>query len=171
MRPGKTVAILALLMLSHDAAIASMPSVAELDATARATGNLRTLAVSIGDRVFATRWPAEVTQVSANGINRHIIVGVRISGVKFHRPLDRAGFEAEVRRLISLCFAADPGIEEVDVWASVPIVVGRDVVVSGDLAIPTSRPVFTLSARRGDLLQERTFWDEEWARTAFKQGK
>ncbi len=170
MRSNIIEIFLALALLVKGTALAGMPSVVELDASARAAGNLKTLAVRIGDRVFATPWPAQVTQVSANGFDGHVIVGVRISGVKFHEALNRAGFEGEVQSLIALCFAEDSAIEEVDVWASVPIVVGRDVVVSGDLAIPTSRPVFTLSVRRGgDLLHARAFWDEEWARSAFKQ--
>jgi hypothetical protein len=168
----RTASLFALLLtLFGGTALASMPSVAELDATARATGNFKALAIRIGDRVFATPWPAQVTQVSANGIEGHVVIGVRISGVKFHAALTRAGFEGEIDRLIALCFSADPRVEEVDLWASVPIVVGRDVVVSGDLATPTSRPVFTVSVRRGgSVLHARTFWDEEWAHNAFKQG-
>ncbi|MBV8116609.1 MAG: hypothetical protein JOZ01_01455, partial [Candidatus Eremiobacteraeota bacterium] len=77
-------------------------------------------------------------------------------------------------------FAAAPATEEIDVWASVPIEVGKGVVVSGDLAKPTSRTVFSVSVRRGEKPSEilaradqttgsGVFWDEEWARAAFKK--
>jgi len=149
---------------------ATMPGIAELDATARATGNLKALAVRIGDRIFAAPWPAQVTQIAANGVDGHVIVGVRLSGVKFHHSLSRSDFEGEIARLVQLVFAQVPAVEEVDIWATVPIKVGKDLVVSGDLAVPTSRPVFTLAVRRGDdPTRALAFWDEDWARTAFKQ--
>lgn len=150
--------------------IAAMPGIAELDADARAAGNMKPLAERIGDRIFATPWPAEVQQVSANAAGGHVIVGVRLWGIKFHHPMTRSDFLGEVDRIVQTVFSAAPGVEEVDLWASVPIVVGRDVVVSGDLAVPTSRPVFTIAVRRGtDPSHARAFWDEDWARTAFKQ--
>ena len=75
-------------------------------------------------------------------------------------------------------FAAAPATEEIDVWASVPIAVEKGVVVSGDLAKPTSRTVFSLTVRRGstgDQVRARAsaasdgvFWDPRWSRTAFK---
>ena len=53
-------------------------------------------------------------------------------------------------QLITRAFAAAPNAEEVDLWVTVPIVVGKDVVVSGDLAKPTTRTVFTISATRSE---------------------
>ncbi len=145
--------------------------IAELDANARAAGNMKPLAVAIGDKVFATAWPAEVTQVAADGFLGHVIVGVRVSGVKFHERLTAAQFRTEVDRLVRLVFANSPVVEEVDVWATVPIPVPRGAIVSGPYAIPTTRPVFTIAVRRGtDPAAAQTFWDEEWSRTAFKQG-
>jgi hypothetical protein len=156
-----------------------MPSVADLDATARAVGNRRDLAEQIGKAIFSTRWSAEVSQVSANALGGHLIVGIRIWGVKFHAAITRDQFVAEVTALVERTFAAAPQTEEIDVWASVPIEVGRDVVVSGDLAKPTSRIVFSLTVRRGetadslrarlDGANESVFWDEAWARSAFKE--
>ncbi len=154
------------------------PSIADLDATARASGNRRDLAEHIGEAVFATEWPAEVSQISANQLGSHLIVGIRIWGVKFHKPLTRDEFVDEVVGLIGKTFAAEPSAEEIDVWASVPIVVGRDIVVSGDLAKPTSRLVFSLTARRDETdaklraraySGEGVFWDQEWVRSAFKE--
>lgn len=154
------------------------PSVSELDAEARAAGNQREIAQRIGDAVFATRWAAEVTQISANALAGHLIVGIRVLGVKFHRPMTRDEFAAEMVDLVEAAFVAEPSAEEIDVWASVPISVGKGVIVSGDLAKPTSRTVFSLSVRRGesvDSLRVRVragtngvFWDDEWTKTAFR---
>ncbi len=166
------------LQAAQGAAAAYSPTVAELDAQARAAGNRRDLATQIGDSVFGTPWPAEVSQISANALGDHLIVGIRILGVKFHQPVTREEFVSEVAALAEKAFAAAPSAEEVDIWASVPISVAKGVIVSGDLAKPTSRTVFSVTARRGEVtpaLETRlgmpndgVFWDEQWARTAFK---
>lgn len=157
-------------------ATAYSPTVSQLDAAARAAGNRRDIAQHVGDRVFAKRWAAEVTQIAANELNGHLILGVRLLGVKFHRPLTRDEFVAEVVSVVGLVFAGAPSAEEVDLWASVPIDVSKGAVVSGDLAKPTSRTVFSVSVRRGEdaaALQARVlagtngvFWDVVWARSA-----
>ena len=160
---------------------AAIPSVADLDAAARASGNRVDVATRIGESIFSTTWPAQVSQVSANEMDRHLIVGIRIWGVKFHDEITRRDFLTEVADLIGKAYAAAPAAEEVDVWASVPLEVLKGEVVSGDLAVPTSRTVFSLTSRRGESAAEivarasaageGVFWDEEWARTAFeKQG-
>ncbi|HEY2553784.1 MAG TPA: hypothetical protein VGI15_00920, partial [Candidatus Cybelea sp.] len=118
------------------------PSVADLDAEARASGNRKDIAERIGVSLFSTEWSAEISQVSANELGRHLIVGIRIWGVKFHRPLNREEFVDEVVTITKRVFVAAPNAEEVDFWASVPIVVGKDVVVNGDLARPTTKTVF-----------------------------
>ena len=179
MRSPISIVLAALAGLIATAAIASAysPTVTELDASARAAGNRREIAQRIGDAVFAKPLPAEVTQIAANELAGHLIVGVRVLGVKFHRAMTREEFASEVVSLVETAFAAAPSAEEVDLWTSVPIDVPKGVVVSGDLAKPTSRTVFTLSARRGEnaaLLRARVltgsdgvFWDDEWARSAF----
>jgi hypothetical protein len=164
--------VLALVLVLSLLPAVARADVAEFDASARAAGNMKRLAVAIGDRIFATQWPAEVAQVAADGVGGHVVVGVRIWGVKFHRPLTRAQFLAEVDSIVALVFAKAPRVEEVDVWAAVPIPVPRGAIVSGPYAIPTTRPVFTLVVRRGkNPATARTFWNEEWARSAFKQGQ
>lgn len=167
------------MALAGSMAEAYAPSVAQLDAAARATGNRRDLAQRIGGLIFSTRWPAEVSQISANELAGHLIVGIRVVGVKFHRPMTRDEFASEVVALVEATFAAAPGTEEIDLWASVPISVARGAVVSGDLAKPTSRTVFSLSARRGESAAsmrariggpgDGVFWDSQWARTAFRE--
>ena len=116
-------------------------------------------------------------QVAANEMGDHLVLGLRVSGVHFHRALTRDEFFAEIASLVGECFAAAPGAEEIDVWTTVPLDVGKGIVVAGDLAKPTSRTVFTLSARRGEASHalmdrlhggEDVYVDEEWARTAFK---
>jgi hypothetical protein len=172
------VAGLAGALAANGTGWASAPSIADLDAAARASGNRIDVATRIGESVFGELWPAEVSQISANEIGKHLIVGVRIWGVKFHRPIGRTDFADEVVAVVGKVFAAAPDAEEVDVWASVPLEVGRGVVVSGDLAIPTVRTVFSFAAYRGespDQIAARAhaanspdvFWDEEWVRAAF----
>lgn len=172
-------ALLAVLTFSTAAARASgPPPLSEVDAEARASGNRKDIATTIGDALFATTWPAQVSQVSANQLGGHLIVGIRIWGVKFHEKMTRAEYLAEVVSLTEKAFATDPAIEEIDLWTSVPIAVGKGVVVSGDLAKPTSRVVYSITVRRGEApaaLAARAagthgvFWDEEWARSAFKE--
>jgi hypothetical protein len=147
-----------------------------LDATARAAGNRKDLAVGIGRALFRTRWPAQVLNVYADGFGGHDIAGLRVSGEHFHHTLSRAQFENEIADIVLQTFEAAP-VDEVDVWASVPLQVGKDVVVAGDLARPVSRSVFTVSVLRGeraDALIRRmrasrgVYWDQEWARTTLK---
>lgn len=152
-------------------------TVAELDANARAAGNRIDIAERIGDSVFKTTWAAQVSQISANALGKHLIVGIRVWGVKFHHPVTRQEFLEEVAALIDGAFAAAPEAEEVDLWASVPISVGKGVIVSGDLAKPTTRTVFSVSVRRGETAEailaksaSAAFWDQEWERSAFKSG-
>jgi hypothetical protein len=180
MSAQKNVCALAMLisvLLSSNAAEAAVPSVADLDATARAAGNRIDVATAIGRRIFSTAWSAQVSQVSANAVGSHLIVGIRLWGVKFHRPMTRKQFVGEVATLVGRAFAVAPDAEEVDVWASVPIAVGKGVVVSGDLAKPTTRTVFSLSVRRGEgtakivaqasAPDDGAFWDSSWERSAF----
>ncbi len=157
-------------------AFAASPSVAELDATARASGNRLDIATQIGDRVFASTLPAQVSQISANEFGGHLVLGIRMWGVKFHKPITQREFVDQVAWLVRTAFAIAPSAQEVDVWTSVPIDVTRDVVVSGDLARPTSRVVFTLSVPRaaGDAATitrlaagDGAFWDRAWTRSAF----
>lgn len=172
-----TVAV-ALALAGTVAASANVPSVADLDAAARAVGNRRDVAQRIGESVFRTQWAAQVSQISANQLGNHLIVGIRVWGVKFHRPLTRDQFVNEIVTLITRAFAAAPQAEEADVWASVPIGVAKGVVVSGDLAKPTSRTVFSVTAQRPESAsalgsriasgESGVFWDSGWAAAAFQ---
>ncbi|MGA7745825.1 MAG: hypothetical protein WCC70_00950 [Candidatus Aquilonibacter sp.] len=156
--------------------VGAMPSVADLDAHSRAGGNRLDIATSVGEQLFSSPWPAQVVQVLANETAAHVVLGLRLSGVKFHQPLSHEAFNAEIVEVITRAFAAAPSAEEVDLWVTVPIVVGKDVVVSGDLAKPTTRTVFTISVTRRENAASlaarlhsgaNVFLDQEWAQSAF----
>jgi hypothetical protein len=158
------------------ALVAATPSVAALDANARASGNDRAIAVAVGRHLFITTWPVQVLQVIGSDAGDHVVIGLRLSGVKFHGPTARSQFEREILALVGLAFAEDPRIEEVDLWTTVPLTVGKGLVVTGDLAQPTTRTVFSLSARRSEgtaALERRLsagtgiFLDPQWAAAAF----
>ena len=83
-----TVALALCVAFGNGPGRAEVPSVADLDATARAAGNRPDIATRIGESVFAVTWPAQVSQISANEMDRHLIVGIRIWGVKFHHRDD-----------------------------------------------------------------------------------
>ncbi|HEV3152543.1 MAG TPA: hypothetical protein VGZ02_01920 [Candidatus Baltobacteraceae bacterium] len=166
----------ALIVLAQALFPTAPPGVSSSDAVARASGNMKPAAIQIGRALFATQWPAQVLNVYADGFGGFRVAGLHLSGVRFHHALTRAQFESEITELVARTFAVS-GVDEVDVWASVPLRVGKDIVVSGDLAKPTSRTVFTVSVRRGerpDALEGRlrqgtgVFWDQDWARTALK---
>lgn len=159
--------------------LAATPSVADLDAQARAEGNRRDVAVAVGERIFATVWPAQVLHVEANQVGPNLVLGLHVNGVHFHDALTFDQFKREIATLVAQSLTVAKDAEEVDIWVTVPIKVGKDVIVSGDLAKPTNRNVYTLSVRRGETpaslakrLAEGTnvFIDEEWARAAFKKG-
>ena len=175
-RPALAAGLAAILTCGPAAAYA--PSVAQLDAQARAAGNRIDLAKRIGEAIFATQWPAEVSQISANSLAGHLIVGIRIWGVKFHRPMTRDEFASEIAALAQTTFAVVPSTEEIDLWASVPIAVTKGEIVNGDLAKPTSRTVFSITVPRGESSEstrarvraggDGVFYDSQWARSTLK---
>jgi len=122
-------------------------SEAEVDAYARAAGNRRPDAVALGTVLFAQRRSAQVVKVRVDGAMEHEVAGLVISGVKFHEPLSQSEFTDEVIDLVRTTFAASR-VEEVDVWATVPLATAAGAIVSGDMAQPTSRTVFAVSVRR-----------------------
>jgi hypothetical protein len=168
----------ALAIAASGVARAVEPSVANLDATVRAEGNRQDVATAIGKAIFAHVWPAQILKVEANSAGTDVVVGLHLSGVKFHSAMTKPDFAEEITSLTRECFEANPHIVEVDVWASVPLEVGKDVVVTGDLAKPTNRAVFSASILRPEAdstLRERlltdsdVFWDEDWVNTLFKE--
>jgi hypothetical protein len=131
-------------------ALARGGSTADIDAAVRAAGNRRPAAIALGRVLFRRVRPAQILKVRIDGAGRHEVAGLVLSAVKFHGRLDRAGFEREVIELVRGTFAAS-AVEEVDCWATVPFPEGAHVVVSGDMAQPTSRTVFGVTVRRDEL--------------------
>jgi hypothetical protein len=143
-------------LLAAALAAACVPALGEsalsvVDASARAAGNRKADAYKLGRRLFATQWPAQLTKVRVDAVGSHEIAGLVILGWKFHRPLNREAFLDEMSALVRESFAALP-LEEVDVWATVPLpidpAVAKHMVVSGDYAVPLSRIVFSVTVRR-----------------------
>jgi hypothetical protein len=165
-------AALAAFLADHSALVsAAQPpaSAAAVDAVLRAGGNRKATATQIGRALFGTVWPAQLVKVRVDGAGSHEVAGLVISGVKFHASLDAASFTREVVMLVAQTFAAS-GVEEVDVWATVPLGVVPHEVVGGDLAQPTSRIVYGATVVREELatfparLQrgDDVFWDPQW---------
>jgi hypothetical protein len=168
--------ISALLLVGQVLFPTAPPGVSRLDAAARAGGNRKPMAVKIGRALFATEWPAQVLNVYADGFAGHDVAGLRISGVHFHHALSSGQFSTEIAQLVQKSFDAAP-VDEVDVWASVPLRVGKDIVVAGDIAKPTSRTVFSVTVLRGESISSvlrrlqqghGVYWDQDWKRAALK---
>jgi hypothetical protein len=117
--------------------------------------------------LLAQPLPAQLLKVRCERVGGHVDCGLTLSGTRFHRTLDQHGWEDEVAALIDGAYAAAPEIDEVDLWATVPLDAGKGAVVSGDLAQPTSATVFSITvprAERGALRQRLSdghgvFWD------------
>jgi hypothetical protein len=138
------------LFFAAPAAAEKAGSTADRNAESRASGNHRSEAVKIGRALFATVWPAQIVRVRVDTVGRHSVAGLMLSAVKFHQDIDRAGFLNEIELLVQRTFATSD-VEEVDVWATVPIPVKEGATVSGDLAEPTTRTVFAVTCRRDQL--------------------
>jgi len=137
----------------------------------RATGSDRPTAVVVAMSLLAHPLPAQLLKVRCDRAGEHRVCGLVVSGVKFHRPLDRTAFLGELHDLIAGAFAAAP-IEEVDLWTTVPLDAGKGAVVSGDFAQPSSATVFAVTVTRAELPQlsailagsHNVFWDPVFAR-------
>jgi hypothetical protein len=144
-------------------------SLVDLNAAERAEGNRRADAVQLGRVLLRTIWPAQVLKIRVDGAGRHEVAGLVLSGVKFHRRLDPAGFGAEVAALIRLTFTT-LGVEEVDVWATVPLPYVEQTPVNGEYLQPTERIVFGATVPRSDAAAfgarlrrgDDVFWDPVW---------
>ena len=98
---------------------------------------------------------------------RHVDCGLTLSGKHFHRTLDLRAWAGEVSSLVAGAYAAAPEVDEIDVWATVPLDAGQGAVVSGDYAKPSAATVFSITvprAERGavaDRLRDGrdVFWD------------
>ncbi len=171
--------ISALLLTAQVLFPTAPPGVDRSNAYARAAGNDMHLAFIVGTQLFKTTWPAQVLNVYADTVNGTDVVGLRVAGKHFHHKLHRSDVGAEAVDLAAQAFAVSPRIREVDIWITVPLQIGKDIVAADDVNVPTWRTVFTLSAQRSEsraalLARIRrgspagVYWDQEWARAVLK---
>jgi hypothetical protein len=145
---------------------------ASLNAAARAEGNRKADAVAVGRALFATLWPAQVLKIRIDGEGTHSVAGLMLSGVKFHRRLDPKAFTDEVIALVRGTFAAST-VEEVDVWATVPLPKFDQKPVNGEYLQPTDRIVYGATVLRSErstfparlVRGDDVFWDPGWKRS------
>ena len=141
--------------------------VADLDAEARAVGNRRERGrahrgIHFRHRVAGGGEPGLGQRDRRPSPRGHPHLGREVS-----RPITRDEFLDEVVTVVRRAFAAAPAAEEVDVWASVPIDVTKGEIVSGDLARPTSRTVFSLTVRRGETVASVRARADRWSDGVF----
>lgn len=162
-----TVGLAAVLFAASSQPVSSAPhpSLATVKADARAEGNRLAQARALARVLLERPLPAQLLKVRVDGVGAHEVAGLVLSGVKFHGNLDRAGFEREVAALVARAFAVS-SVEEVDVTTIVPIAFLPGTIVSGDLAKPTARTVYTATIRRAGRSQRAsaTYADPAWER-------
>lgn len=133
----------------------------------RSSGSDSPAARRIAAALLAHALPAQLTHVRCERVGAHADCGLIVSGTKFHRAMDVAVWNAEIAGLIDGAYAAVPGVDEIDCWATVPLSAAKGTVVSGDYAKPTAATVFSITvprARRGDVRARLAsgagvFWD------------
>jgi hypothetical protein len=134
---------------------------------ARTAGSDVATARRIAGVLLARPVAAQLLKVRCERAGAHVDCGLTVSATHFHRDLDVASWNAEVAGLIAGAFTAAPEVDEIDLWATVPLDAGKGAVVSGDLAKPTSATVFSITVPRSarGAVRERladgrgVFWD------------
>jgi hypothetical protein len=147
-------------------------SLPDLNAAARAEGNRKPLAIQVGRSLLRTVWPAQVMKIRVDGVGTHAVAGIVVSGVKFHSALDPAAFTAEIVALVQRTFAASD-VEEVDIWATIPLPYVPQVPVDGEYLQPTTRIVYAAAVERPELATfaarlergDEVYWDPAWRRS------
>jgi hypothetical protein len=176
-RISRKVIRFALIALSLACAVPAVASERDARVAARARGTDLATAQTVARALLAHPLGAQLLRVRCERLGAHRICGLTLSGTKFHHPLDRTKFLAEVRLLVTGAFAAAP-IDEVDLWATVPLDAGHGAVVSGDAAKPTSATVFSVTVPKAALagLDRQlasgidVFWDSEFSASLAKGG-
>lgn len=133
----------------------------------RIAGNDPAVAERVAVALLSADYPEQILKVRTYETEPAVVAGIMLSGVKFHAPVDRQTFAADAADMVYRAFAADPSVAEVDVWAVVPIEVPPHADVSGDLAVPTNRTVFSAAVRRADFARDEdglgtTYWEAGW---------
>lgn len=145
MRAAAVVLAGAVVVATTAAARAGDPRV-----TLRSAGGDLDTAHRIAAKLLARPLPAQLLRVRCERSAGHVDCGLVVAGTKFHRRLDLAAWDAEIAGLIAGAYAAAPGVDEVDCWATVPLDAGRGAIVSGDFAQPTSATVFSITVPRAE---------------------
>ncbi len=133
----------------------------------RSSGSDVATARRIAAALLAHPLPAQLLRVRCERVGRHVDCGLTVSGVKFHSALDLRSWDAEIVALVHGAYAAVPGVDEIDCWATVPLDAGKGTVVSGDYAKPASATVFSITVPRAGRADVRArlpggagvFWD------------
>jgi peptidoglycan/xylan/chitin deacetylase (PgdA/CDA1 family) len=134
----------------------------------RIAGNDPAVAETMATALLAQRFPEQITKVRVERVMPATVAGIVLSGRKFHAAVDRERFAQDVREMVGVAFAVAPSLDEVDVWATVPIPVAPGTIVSGDEAVPTERTVFSAAVVRGSHIAGApwdlgvTYWDHTW---------
>lgn len=163
--------VTALLLLEPLRALANTSPDVVARARSRAEGNDVARAVALGEALLAKLWSAQLLKIRVDSIGNHHVAGIMLSGTKFHGRLDQDAFLREVRELV-VATLGDVSLEEVDIWAVVPVAVSKGALVSGPLGEPTTRTVFSATVRRRELDHLDTFlrskdvyWEVTWRST------
>jgi peptidoglycan/xylan/chitin deacetylase (PgdA/CDA1 family) len=156
--------------LSSRAAMARSSAALRSVARKRSEGNAPQIAERVGIALLSGDFPEQILKVKVLKSAPAVVAGIMLSGVKFHARVSRQTFEADVSEMIYRAFTADASISEVDVWAVTPLRVGATAIVSGDLAVPTDRTVFSAAVARADWVRDATalgttYWDPDWSRS------
>jgi hypothetical protein len=139
-------------------------------ARSRIEGNAPDVAERVAVALLSGGFPEQILKVRVYKAAPAVVAGIMLSGVKFHERVDRQTFTADAADMIYRAFASDPSVSQVDVWAVVPIAVASHATVSGDLAVPAARTVFSASVRRDDWLREQGALGETYWEPGFLQG-
>jgi len=163
---GSGLALMRDVLGRASAAVQSETELAHI-ARGRIEGNAPDVAERVAVAVLRGRFAEPVLKVRVRAVTGAAVAGIMLSGVKFHGPVSRRSFADDVAAMLERCFAADPSVSEVDVWAVVPLSTAKGAVVSGDYAVPTNRTVFSASVLRTEW--ERSpgslgdaYWDPNW---------
>jgi len=152
---------------------AALAATVDYRAQGRAAGGDRATALRVAHALLARPLDLQLTRVRCERAGSAGVCGLTLSGVKFHRHVDTASFQAEVDGLVRAAFAVDPAIAEIDLWVTVPLDAGKGAIVSGDFAQPSSATVFATTVPRALAARPsagaNVFWDPTF-RTELARG-
>jgi peptidoglycan/xylan/chitin deacetylase (PgdA/CDA1 family) len=133
----------------------------------RVEGNDSKVAEAIAVALLARQFPEQIVKVHVDAVAPATVAGIVLSGVKFHAAVSRERFVSDVRKMVDTVFSAAPTVDEVDVWATVPVSVPAQATVSGDYAAAVERTVFSAAVQKYahasvDWPLGITYWSAGW---------